>query len=178
MVDSVAKKLKDGVDPKTFTLEEKRIGYAITVADLHTTGTIAHLVEQGKKSDAPTIAPEPIIAKPTPAASSSPTAIQWSGQGSEITAKIQAIAEKVFHVATDRGGADDNKVDGLMGRKTMTFLKEKNFNVGLDEDNKKILDTLMRDPRVKAVFGAMASASGEQIANVCLQKSNSPERPR
>jgi hypothetical protein len=106
------------------------------------------------------------------------TAIEWSGQGSETTAKIQAIAEKTFNVATDAGGAGDNKVDGLMGKRTIGFLKEKKFDVGLETDNQKILEALIRDPEVKKAFGTITGAGGEQIANISLQRTNNEGRGR
>jgi hypothetical protein len=45
-VDAVAKKIESGADVQAFTLEEKRIGYALTVANLYETGEMTRLGAQ------------------------------------------------------------------------------------------------------------------------------------
>jgi hypothetical protein len=49
-VDAVADKLRAGVDPATFSLEEKRMAYAITIAHMENSGALNTMVEQAIQS--------------------------------------------------------------------------------------------------------------------------------
>ena len=174
-IDAVAHKLSTGADTRKFTLEEKRIAYAITIADMYKDGTIARDIAKTKGAhDTPALSHEkqPLTDEKCPAIEPLPGNVKWDGQGSETTARIEAIIEKAFHVATDNGGATDLRVDGLMGRRVIAFLKARGFEPGKETDNQKILDTLIHDAWIKTALGTVTDAYGDKVANVQLQLTN------
>ena len=58
-IDEVAQKLAHGDGTRNFTLEEKRIGYALTIVSLYESGEIAKLTEQARA----TVLTEPVVLK-------------------------------------------------------------------------------------------------------------------
>ena len=145
-VDAVARKLASGADTNQFTLEEKRIGYAITVADMYKDGSIARAVERGTKGPAPTT---------------------WDGKGDETLAKIQTVFERVYGLTMD---AQDNHVSGKITAETAATFAQ-NHITGMDTKaaEKAYLQQLLQSPDVKAMFGTVKDAHGVETANVPLQ---------
>lgn len=160
-VDAVATKLEAGADTREFTLKEKRIGYALTIALLHESGEIARL----RKKACANTAPAPWYA----------SEVKWSGHGDEQIAKLQAIAEKVFYLGTDKGGWSDGRVDGLNGERTKMAIEkmQDSYLLNHDTDYTKLMDRLVRDPMVMDAFGSLKLANGNRVANVTL----SPGQP-
>ena len=164
-IDAVAAKLKAGADTSKFTLEEKRIAYALTIANLYDTGAMQNMVSKAAHP-----APPPPPPPPQPV-----IAVDWTGEGSSVTANLQAIAEKVFGVATDRGGAFDNTVDGIGGRRTRHAIRVMEDYAGLSHttSEQELLQQLMHDPLIMGSFGKIKDGNGQDVANIVLNS-----RPR
>jgi hypothetical protein len=153
-INSVAHKLAAGEDTNLFTIEEKRIAYALTITNLYNSGEMKQLVKQQSQI---------INAEPAPS-----TGVSWGGLGNEHTAELQAIAELVFHKATDRWGAYDHHVDGIEGHRTVRAVKQLETHYGVQSEA-ALFDRLIHDPQVIQVFGEKV-LNGEKVADIHLIK--------
>ena len=158
LIDDVAQKLAKGADTRKFSLDEKRVAYGITIANLYGTGEMAQLTQQQN----------PTAPKIGGAANGGHQPVKWGGQGNEQIAKLQAIAELVFHRATDRGGADDNRVDGINGGLTNPAIEQLEVRYGVNTQA-ALLNKLVHDQQVIRVFGGKI-INGEQVADINLQQ--------
>jgi hypothetical protein len=104
--------------------------------------------------------------------------VEWDGQGEQKIAKLQAIAEKVFDLPTDETsatGVKDHKVDGIKGERTEAAINTLRQHFGIKAENDdKLLEKLLRDPKVIAAFGATKISTGEEVANVIFSESTPP----
>ena len=167
-IAAVGKKLGDGqTDVTKFSLEEKRIAYAITAAHLSISGELKMLVETAvKRSESPNTY-EPVVA-------------QWDGKGSKIVAQIQALAE-ASGMATDNGGPRDGKVSGIENPRTKNIIRimEASFNIkqGSDPDHQRLLKILLDSANVFRDFAATKDVDGKRIVDVRLVPMSAPESP-
>lgn len=164
-IAAIGKRLGDGTaDPAKFTLDEKRIAYAITAAYLHVSGEMQQLVNNAIRISNSRTSVEPVVSI-------------WDGKGSENIARIQAIFE-ASGISTDNGGTRDGRVSGIEDartRKIITVMEGLlHIKSATDPTHAKLLDALTKSTVMLKHFSVTYNANNEAVLDVRLVPPPSP----
>lgn len=167
-IEAVAYKLGHGTNTEKLSLEEKRIGYAITAAYLEGSGEMDRVIAQEHARANGTLQRKAIT-------------VEWDGKGNKTIAQIQAIAE-VGGIGTDDGGARDNKVTGQNNQRTQRFIREMSDALsivpGSDPKYEKLLHALSHNPQVLASFATIKDANNAEMASIVFTPAKTPDAPK
>jgi hypothetical protein len=168
-IDEVQRQVRDTaqhiLEGKPIGIDEKRIAYAIAIANLHTSGEMGSMVNE--QSESQHLNPD---TKPRIHA-------RWDGKGDPIVAQIQAVFE-ASGFATDNGGPRDGAVSGQMNTKTSELigLIQRMTKHPKDAPLSTMLEAIRKDEGLLKSFAGMQGEDGTRRLDIQLSTPRTTER--